>query len=239
MKCLLVLLIVLSSNIINSFTPTPTTFCHTSSLSATQGFGKPKKASPTPVASSDSLSLSGLESIFASAQVAFSGTSAPSSDPSAPSKDDVWSALLKTRLASLPLKRVEARPSSVHNVGVFALRDCLPGELLSCYPGDALLVFDSGEDGITTVNATRNAAMSVLLGDHCPDRTATGCFVARDPSHRDYEVRAVGSRFSSIGDPLQSGDCAYIGASPLLLASPSLFRSLFCPFFLPIAFYYL
>ena len=48
--------------------------------------------------------------------------------------------LLYTRLSDLHLKRTRIGVSSVAGRGIFASCDCKKGDLLTCYPGDALVV---------------------------------------------------------------------------------------------------
>ena len=50
--------------------------------------------------------------------------------------------LLSTRLSSLELNRTSVRPSTIEGagLGLFATEDIAIGELITCYPGDALLV---------------------------------------------------------------------------------------------------
>jgi hypothetical protein len=50
--------------------------------------------------------------------------------------------LLSTRLSSLELNRTRVGPSTIEGagLGLFATEDIAKGEIITCYPGDALLV---------------------------------------------------------------------------------------------------
>ena len=80
--------------------------------------------------------------------------------------------ILNRRLGGLDLRSARVGPSTVRGAGrgLFAARDCEEGDLLTCYPGDALVLFD--------INAT-------IWGEHVDD--------AHDRSRVDqqYMLRAV------------------------------------------------
>ena len=55
--------------------------------------------------------------------------------------------MLTTRMANLPLSRCKAAPSSIAGggKGVYATRDIAEGELITLYPGDAVLIWEDTE----------------------------------------------------------------------------------------------
>jgi len=105
-------------------------------------------------------------------------------------------ALLRGRLPGLLLSRVRLQLSSIKGAGsgVFACRPLLRGELLTLFPGDALLVRDSDEGEIGGVLYSAGYAPPDLCGD----------------ASRAYELR-ISETVSAVGDPEKTTDGAYLG----------------------------
>ncbi|GMI39509.1 hypothetical protein TeGR_g12562 [Tetraparma gracilis] len=105
-------------------------------------------------------------------------------------------ALLRGRLPSLPLSRVSLRRSLLPGAGrgVFASRALRGGELLTLFPGDALLVREGDGEEVSGVLYSAGYAPPALTGD----------------AARAYELR-VSATVSAVGDPGKAGDPAYLG----------------------------
>jgi len=94
--------------------------------------------------------------------------------------------LLRTRLPQLALNRCRIGPSPFHGSGVFATRAIAAGELVTCYPGDALLLWD--EMTPTSAQTAASQGMRVLLAPHLANQDAASCFMTNRRA-RDYEIR--------------------------------------------------
>jgi len=70
--------------------------------------------------------------------------------------DRIRQSLYSTRLSSLAFKKTYAATSTVSGLGLFAASDIVPGEILTCYPGDAIIIRKDEND-------------SILWGSHIPD----------------------------------------------------------------------
>lgn len=108
--------------------------------------------------------------------------------------------LLATRNSDLHLARSAVRESSLHGRGLFALRDLAQGELITFYPGDALLIWKDSD-------RSPDRDVGVLFGAHV---------LERDPERvlsegaRGFEVQ-VSETTSLVGDPELCDDQAYLG----------------------------
>ena len=110
--------------------------------------------------------------------------------------------LLCTRLAGLALARTRiSSAGAVAGMGVFAARDIGAGELITCYPGDAL-VSQGPDDG------EEEQAQDVIFGPHVhPDLAVpTDCFERLV----DYGIE-VDDSYVVIGIPELALDAAYCG----------------------------
>lgn len=116
--------------------------------------------------------------------------------------------LHSTRFRNLALDRTEARPSSVHGTGLFATRAIATEELLTLYPGDALLAWGDEYGGKPGPDG---CPLQALYGPHITDaeQASTEFFLIQD-SARDFEV-VTGKRRSIVGDPARKEDPAYLG----------------------------
>ena len=121
------------------------------------------------------------------------------------SQENVCLSMLRTRLSNLRLNRCVVGPSTIPQagLGLFASRDIAQDELLTLYPGDALLIWnrDVGDFGAGDVG--------VMFGNHIQG-------VYRDPSRvstdeaRSYELK-IRTGHSIVADPRLVEDSAYLG----------------------------
>lgn len=109
--------------------------------------------------------------------------------------------LMSIRLPNLALARCRVCPSPVHGLGVFATRNIRQGELITLYPGDAVLKWKD--------NCRLTANVSVLFGPHIPEIDQDPAKVLAEQS-RAYEVLATETT-SIIGNPSLCYDMAYVG----------------------------
>lgn len=118
------------------------------------------------------------------------------------SADQVCSSMLRTRLPQLRLNRCVVAPSTVPQagLGLFASRNVSAQELLTLYPGDALIQWDRGVGDF-------GGDVGVLFGNHVIDRDASR--VTTDEA-RGYELK-IQERQSLVADPNLMDDAAYLG----------------------------
>mmetsp|Transcript_37642 Transcript_37642/g.67802 ORF Transcript_37642/g.67802 Transcript_37642/m.67802 type:complete len:373 (-) Transcript_37642:106-1224(-) len=122
------------------------------------------------------------------------------------SQANVCLLLLRTRLSNIQLNRCYAAESTITDAGngVFASRDIERGELITLYPGDAVLIQDStaGEDVA--------APVGVMFGNHVNigDRDTSG---VTTHEARSYEME-INTYTSIVADPrIDIEGCAYMG----------------------------
>lgn len=116
--------------------------------------------------------------------------------------------MLATRCADLHLNRCRTGPSRLQDggTGLFATRDIRAGELITLYPGDALLYW---KDGQVAMSASKQLCSGVVFGVHIPmgerdvDRVTSA-------DARQYEICAS-STLSCVGDPRLADNPAYLG----------------------------
>ena len=98
------------------------------------------------------------------------------------------------------IKRTVIRPSELHGDGLFALHDLAEGDLITFFPGDALLFWEGGN---------REGNMMCTFGSHIPQSE-------RDAQHietervKEFELY-VSALISAVGDPARRDDPAYLG----------------------------
>jgi len=120
--------------------------------------------------------------------------------------DDVRLSMMRTRLPDLHLNLSIIAPSNIKGAGqgLFARRDVAAKELITFYPGDALLKWDKGVGNF-------KGNIGVMFGDHIPvgavHRDARR--VSTDEA-RSYEIN-IGMNISLVADPLLIDDAAYSG----------------------------
>ena len=109
--------------------------------------------------------------------------------------------MLSSRLGGLSLARTRlSRDGSVAGLGLFASRNIKEGELITCYPGDALICLEEGSsDGFVYGECTHD----VIFGPHVPDSLANpqDCFDA----WVDYGIQEDDS-YVVIGIPTLNSD---------------------------------
>ena len=108
--------------------------------------------------------------------------------------------MLATRIAELRVNRCRVGPSALHGNGLFATRDIGEGELITFYPGDALIIWKDGYRSET-------GDVGVIFGAHVPDVERDAIAVTQ---RNDYEI-TVTRTLSVVGDPKRSSDPAYLG----------------------------
>ena len=114
--------------------------------------------------------------------------------------------MLATRCGDLHLDRCRIGPSTVPDAGtgLFATRNIRAGELITLYPGDALLYWKDGRD-----TSSSRTCSGVVFGAHIPDEQRDAERVTSE-SARQYEVCAS-STLSCVGDPRRDDNPAYLG----------------------------
>ena len=117
------------------------------------------------------------------------------------SPDQVRQAMLRTRLENLTLNRCHVGPSTIPNAGqgLFASRDILKDEIITLYPGDALLAWNKAVGDFS-------GDVSVLFGKHVTNKDAAR--VISDDA-RNYEVK-IDHYQSLVADPSLVHDAAYL-----------------------------
>mmetsp|Transcript_17982 Transcript_17982/g.37164 ORF Transcript_17982/g.37164 Transcript_17982/m.37164 type:complete len:334 (+) Transcript_17982:186-1187(+) len=119
--------------------------------------------------------------------------------------------LIATRLSDLHLNRCFVAPSSIPGagLGVFANRRILVGELLTLFPGDALLLWNGSVGDV-------GAGLGVVLGSNNSngnnknvDDAAAAQQYSSDKA-RLYELK-IGDKRSIVGNAQQTAEPAYIG----------------------------
>jgi hypothetical protein len=114
--------------------------------------------------------------------------------------------MLATRCSDLLLNRCHIGPSKLPGagLGLFASRDISAGELITLYPGDALLYWKNGREA-----SSSRVCSGVVFGAHIPEEEKDAVRVTTE-SARQYEVCAS-STLSCVGDPRRDSDPAYMG----------------------------
>jgi hypothetical protein len=108
--------------------------------------------------------------------------------------------MMTTRTSDLRLGGCAIAPSKLHGDGLFAARDLEADELLTFFPGDALLFWESGD---------RKGDLMLTFGAHIPDAERDATEVATNRMKK-YELFA-NARISAVGDPSRRDDSAYLG----------------------------
>jgi hypothetical protein len=82
-------------------------------------------------------------------------------------QDRVCMNMLATRCEDLHLNRCRTGPSRIQDggTGLFATRDIRAGELITLYPGDALLYWKDGREARST---SKRVCSGVVFGAHIP-----------------------------------------------------------------------
>lgn len=114
--------------------------------------------------------------------------------------------MLATRCSDLHLNRCYIGLSNLPSAGrgLFASREIFAGELITLYPGDALLYWKHGREAPSS-----RICSGVIFGAHIPEEDRDAKRVTTK-SAREYEVGAS-STLSCVGDPRRDNDVAYMG----------------------------
>jgi len=125
--------------------------------------------------------------------------------------------MLATRLKNLHLSRCKTAPSTVPGAGqgLFATRDIDVGELITLYPGDAVLCWEeiASESNVLSDSSPNKPSrhfelIDVVFGQHlAPAQQNVDRYIQE---LRAYEVPASDC-LSIIGDPDLCSDAAYLG----------------------------
>jgi len=123
------------------------------------------------------------------------------------SQENVCLSLFRTRLPKLRLNRCFVAESTVSGGGgagrgLFASRDIEEGTLLTLYPGDVMLTWD-------TAVGDFSGDVGVVYGNHVEKEDRTADRLTTDGA-RSYELK-IGGRHSVVADPLLVDDAAYLG----------------------------
>jgi len=108
--------------------------------------------------------------------------------------------MMTTRTGSLRLDCCRVAASPLHGDGLFASRGIAAGELITFFPGDALLFWESGD---------RRGDLMITFGAHIPDSERDASHIASERI-KQYELYA-NPRISAVGDPSRRDDPAYLG----------------------------
>lgn len=145
----------------------------------------------------DDLTREELESRFSDVLSYFS--SLPAGNPLLAQFTETYTpqiALLRGRLADIHLSRCSVQPSTIEGAGngVFATRDIMANELITLYPGDAILIRTGELDEVS----------GVLYGSNYQDPSLT------HDAARAYEIR-ISPIHSIVGNKDNISDSSYIG----------------------------
>lgn len=119
------------------------------------------------------------------------------------SQETLCLSLFRTRFPDLRLNRCYVAESTISNAGsgLFATRCIEEGELITLYPGDAMLVWNNSVGDFA-------GGVGQMFGNHVKQEDRT---VDRSTdSARQYELK-IGDRHSLVADPLLVEDAAYLG----------------------------
>lgn len=123
-------------------------------------------------------------------------------------QDRVCMNMLATRLSDLHLNRCYTGPSTLPGDagdGLFATRAIQAGELITLYPGDALLYWKDGNRDLQN----GRICSGVVFGAHIRDEERNAERVTTNDARR-YELQAS-STISCVGDPRLGADPTYLG----------------------------
>lgn len=120
------------------------------------------------------------------------------------SQENVCLSLIRTRFPNLRLNRCFVGESTISGAGqgLFAARDIIEGELITLYPGDVLLQWETSVGDFA-------GEVGVLFGIHVPQEHRTADRLTTDTA-RGYELK-IGGRHSIVADPTVLDDAAYLG----------------------------
>mmetsp|Transcript_29414 Transcript_29414/g.62451 ORF Transcript_29414/g.62451 Transcript_29414/m.62451 type:complete len:271 (+) Transcript_29414:56-868(+) len=119
-------------------------------------------------------------------------------------QDDVCLSMLRTRLPDLHLNRCFLAPSTVEQAGqgLFANRDVEETEMITLYPGDALIQWGNGVGDFSS-------DVGVMFGNHVTGDSRDANRVTSNEA-RGYEIK-IRDTHSMVGDPNLADYAAYLG----------------------------
>lgn len=119
--------------------------------------------------------------------------------------------VLHTRLKDMALNRTFVGPSAIAGRGLFASCDCAEGDLLTCYPGDAMVLLPEEEEEEDNGDIQEEQQeWTVLWGDHI--EMTTDCdqdYVTKDWFLGNL-IHAHGENVGIVGVPFLDQDPAYL-----------------------------
>jgi hypothetical protein len=120
------------------------------------------------------------------------------------SQEEICLNLIRTRLSDLRLNRCYVAPSTIPNAGqgLLASRPIDAGELITLFPGDALLVWNH-----TVGDFSNGNYQGAMFGNHVTDRDAA---LVSTAAARAFELK-IGPQHSIVADPTRLADAAYLG----------------------------
>jgi SET domain len=120
--------------------------------------------------------------------------------------------MLRTRLKTFVCHKTLVGPSTVPQAGrgLFALRDCVPGEILTCYPGDALLLLLLEDDKYEYFGSPAGEP-GIIWGDHVVENLKVA-YDESSPLWQGYQL-GVSDKYAVLGLPsLDNGNpSSYLG----------------------------
>lgn len=128
------------------------------------------------------------------------------------SQADVCLKLLSTRLPNVRLNRCFVAPSTVKDAGngLFASRDIANDELITMYPGDAVLIAKQQQEPTEDTDEKAPPVVGVIFGNHIQVENRDPNLVST-PEAKRYEMR-INQQTSIVADPnLGFDDAAYLG----------------------------
>lgn len=122
-------------------------------------------------------------------------------------QENVSLSMLRTRLPHLALNRCHVAPSTIvkAGLGLFASRNVDKDELITLFPGDALLVWKNGIVG----DFTPHDNVGCMFGEHVQGANRDASRVSSNEA-RLYELEILKGH-SLVADPLLVEDRAYLG----------------------------
>lgn len=180
-----------------SYPASAKTFSNRQALISLQQAGTRARGA-TNMAGKDGLTLEGLAMVLAKLRSYYQNTTTLP-------QETLRRNLHARRLDNLHLHRCSIAPSSIRGAGqgLFADRDIEAGELITCYPGDAVLCWQYADH-----SAQYNSEAQVYHSSHIASTEANALRFVNDL--HSYELPAS-QTLSVLGDPLLLDDAAYLG----------------------------
>lgn len=147
-----------------------------------------------------------LDNLLASPAVTSAAAEHQASGSSVSAHDIARESLLCARFVKLDEPKIRVGPSSVcSGVGVFASTNIDEGELITCYPGDAVTYRLPPESPISEKQREDEGIRGVMWGRHVPQNLRK-LTVAND----EYAIK-IDETYGGVGLRELDGDLAYVG----------------------------